>query len=115
MPKKRAVIVGRMGPPPADRVAEWNNWYNTKHMPDRLAIPGFLLSRRFENVDVDPGEYTSACKTFIGTVLGKEYNSSFLIDDSDLFNIHVAQFEILSSTYFTIPGQKNLILILCTV
>ena len=60
-----------------------------------------------ENVDVDPGEYTSACNKFIGAALGKEYNSSFLMDDSDFFNIHVAQIEILSSTYFTIPGQKN--------
>ncbi len=65
-----------------------------------------------ENVDVDPGEYTSACRMFIGAALGKEYISSFLIDDPDFFTIHVAQFEIVSSTYLNIPGQKNLILIL---
>ena len=33
---------------------DWNNWYNSKHIPSRLNIPGFLSARRFVAVDGDP-------------------------------------------------------------
>jgi len=47
MGKKRALILTRMDPPPG-REAEWNDWYNNEHIPERLEVPGFLAVRRFE-------------------------------------------------------------------
>ena len=34
----------------AGHEAEWNRWYNEKHVPDLLSRPGFLGGRRFERV-----------------------------------------------------------------
>ena len=33
---------------------EENHWYDTDHVPQRLAIPGFVSAARFERVDVRP-------------------------------------------------------------
>jgi hypothetical protein len=40
-----AVLLAQMQPP-ADLVAEFNDWYDTEHMPERVGIPGFLSSVR---------------------------------------------------------------------
>lgn len=35
--------------------AEFNDWYDREHLPERLAIPGFLSARRWV-ADLPPGE-----------------------------------------------------------
>lgn len=47
MADKRAVLLVRMDSP-SEKEAEWNDWYNNKHIPDRVAMPGYLAARRFE-------------------------------------------------------------------
>ncbi len=42
-------------PPPAME-EEFNVWYDSEHVPERLAIPGFLSARRWIATDVRPGE-----------------------------------------------------------
>ncbi|WP_173930985.1 DUF4286 family protein [Chelativorans sp. Marseille-P2723] len=42
-----------MQPPPAME-EEFNEWYDTEHVPERLAVPGFLSARRFVSVDGHP-------------------------------------------------------------
>ncbi len=37
----------RIGEVPKGIEAEWNNWYNTKHIPNRQNKPGFISARRF--------------------------------------------------------------------
>lgn len=38
--------------PVAGQDAEYNRWYDQQHIPDVLAVPGFLSARRFvSNVD----------------------------------------------------------------
>jgi hypothetical protein len=39
------LIVARLDPP-AEIDAEFNDWYETEHIPERLAVPGFLNARR---------------------------------------------------------------------
>jgi hypothetical protein len=39
---------------PADREDEFNRWYNEEHIPERLAIPGFLSAARYEAVKGGP-------------------------------------------------------------
>ena len=34
--------------PDAEVEGEFNEWYNRYHVPERLAVPGFLSARRFE-------------------------------------------------------------------
>ena len=33
---------------------DWNRWYETRHIPDRLKIPGFLSARRFVAIEGEP-------------------------------------------------------------
>lgn len=39
---------------PADKEDEFNRWYNEEHLPERLAIPGFLSGARYEAVKSGP-------------------------------------------------------------
>jgi len=39
---------------PADREEEFNRWYNEEHLPERMAIPGFLSGARYEAVKGGP-------------------------------------------------------------
>lgn len=39
---------------PASKEDEFNRWYNEEHVPERLAIPGFLAGARYEAVKGGP-------------------------------------------------------------
>lgn len=43
----------------------FDHWYNTEHFPERLAVPGFRLGRRYEAVDGAPRYF---CIYFTDTV-----------------------------------------------
>ncbi len=42
----RAILLVLMQPPPAFE-EEFNCWYDTEHIPERLAVPGFTSARRY--------------------------------------------------------------------
>jgi len=48
--KGTLIAAMRMGPVPAD---EFNDWYDTEHLPERRRVPGFLRCERWIGVD-DP-------------------------------------------------------------
>ena len=48
MPKGCLLVM--MQPSP-DFESEFNDWYDTDHVPERLAIPGFLAARRYECIE----------------------------------------------------------------
>ncbi len=54
MPRKRALMMVKLDPP-AEREAEWNDWY-AGHVAARLALPGWLSGRRFVRMDGIPRE-----------------------------------------------------------
>ena len=39
---------------PAAKEVEFNRWYNEEHLPERMAIPGFLSCARYEAVKGSP-------------------------------------------------------------
>ncbi len=39
---------------PADKEGAFNNWYNEEHLPELLAVPGFLSAARYEAVKSGP-------------------------------------------------------------
>jgi len=39
---------------PPEREEEFNAWYDTEHVPDIVALPGFLLGRRYACNDATP-------------------------------------------------------------
>ena len=39
---------------PANKEDEFNRWYNEEHVPERLAVPGFLSGARYEAVKGGP-------------------------------------------------------------
>jgi hypothetical protein len=43
---RRGLLLTLTEPPPA-MVEEFNAWYDTEHLPERLAIPGFRSARRW--------------------------------------------------------------------
>src|ERR1700676_2987947 len=43
-----------MGEPPPVIEQEFNDWYDTDHIPERIVIDGFLTGRRFVCVDGYP-------------------------------------------------------------
>lgn len=49
MPNKGFLLV-QMQPPPAFE-EEFNDWYDTDHIPERLAVPGIETARRFVCLD----------------------------------------------------------------
>lgn len=44
-----------MTDPPVGMEEEFNAWYDDEHLPERLAIPGFVSARRWV-ADVEPGQ-----------------------------------------------------------
>lgn len=44
---EEAFLVFMADPPPGMEV-EWNTWYNTRHLPARLRVPGFMSGHRYE-------------------------------------------------------------------
>ncbi len=45
------VYVVRARPASPEREAEFNDWYDGTHLPELLAVPGFVSARRFRRVD----------------------------------------------------------------
>lgn len=41
------------------REEEWNRWYDTKHVPELLSVPGFVSARRYRAMD-DAHSYLAA-------------------------------------------------------
>ena len=50
MPDDLGLLLVAMEPPPG-LDEEFNDWYDTEHLPQRRALPGFLSGRRFVCVD----------------------------------------------------------------
>jgi hypothetical protein len=51
----RGVYVVRTRPVGPDRDDELNEWYDGTHIPELLAVPGFVSARRFRRVGDDGG------------------------------------------------------------
>jgi hypothetical protein len=51
----RGVYVVRARPVSADRDGELNEWYDGAHVPELLAVPGFVSARRYRRVGDDGG------------------------------------------------------------
>jgi hypothetical protein len=47
MSGNQALMAVAVNVDPSDEAA-WNRWYDTRHIPQRQALPGFLTARRFE-------------------------------------------------------------------
>jgi hypothetical protein len=48
-----AILFSQMEPP-ADLVGEFHDWYDTDHIPARMALPGFRGARRFRALSGEP-------------------------------------------------------------
>ncbi len=55
-PGSRYLYVVRAVFADAEREARWNEWYDRKHVPDLLSVPGFVSATRFEQRGAD-GHY----------------------------------------------------------
>jgi hypothetical protein len=44
----KGIMVVQTGPVSAEREEEYNDWYSNTHIPEILAIPGFVGARRYK-------------------------------------------------------------------
>ena len=51
--KPKGILMIRTNVVP-EREAEWNQWYDSRHIADRLKIPGFSSVRRFVAIEGEP-------------------------------------------------------------
>ena len=51
--RSRGVYVVRTRPVSPEREAEFNEWYDGTHLPELLAVPGFVAARRYRRVADD--------------------------------------------------------------
>ena len=72
MSNKRALMMVKLDPP-MEKETEWNKWYNSKHVVDRLAIPGFLSARRFVAVEGEPKYLTLYDVTSVDVLISRAY------------------------------------------
>lgn len=49
----RALLLVMMDVDP-EHEAEFNRWYEREHIPERMAIPGFLSARRYRAIEGEP-------------------------------------------------------------
>ena len=75
---RRGLLLTMTEPPPAMEV-EFNAWYESEHLPERLAIPGFRSARRWV-ADCGPGEgkYLATYELDSAAVLASPQYLSFL-------------------------------------
>lgn len=53
--------------------AEWNHWYDTRHIGERLKIPGFYSVRRFVAIEGEPKYLTVYEMADVGVLKSEEY------------------------------------------
>jgi hypothetical protein len=53
--------------------AEWENWHSSEHMPERLAIPGFLRGTRWVALSGAPSYFVLYEVTQLATITGGAY------------------------------------------
>jgi len=53
--------------------AEWEDWHSSEHMPERLAIPGFLRGTRWIAVSGEPSYFTLYEVADLATTTGGAY------------------------------------------
>lgn len=52
---------------------DWNNWYDTQHIPNRLNITGFISARRFVAIEGEPKYLTLYGLTSIQVLTSEAY------------------------------------------
>lgn len=61
--------------PPADMEEEFQDWYDTEHIPERAAITGFLSAQRFVCIDGFPRYIATYDLTHHGVLTEPEYQA----------------------------------------
>jgi hypothetical protein len=51
--------------PTSGKEAEFNEWYNTHHIPDVLNVPGFVSAQRFRIADAQMGGEASKAHKYL--------------------------------------------------
>ncbi len=58
MGEKRGLLFVRLDIPEEEKDA-WNRWYDEAHVPDRMALPGFLFAGRYTRIAGLPRDYAT--------------------------------------------------------
>ena len=57
----------------AEGEADFNEWYNREHLPERVGVPGFLKGVRYRAVEADRGYFTWYRTADVGVLASKPY------------------------------------------
>lgn len=82
----KGILLVESHPSSPERDAEFNEWYETVHMPEVLALDGFVSARRFRPVrpgepyvavyDIDADDVTAAAKGVFAAAKSGGFNMS---------------------------------------
>jgi hypothetical protein len=73
------------------REDEFNQWYDERHLPDVLAIDGFVAAQRFRLADTDPPQQ-----------YGHRYLALYEVETDDLNKAHRALIEVAGTADMTL-------------
>lgn len=76
---------------PAEEEDDFNLWFDTEHLPERVAIPGFLDARRYESLST-PTRYLQIYSATDIAVLNSEPYRAALARQTDWSMHHIARF-----------------------
>jgi hypothetical protein len=57
------------------REAEFEEWFQHEHLPERLAVSGFLLGRRYEAVSAEPRYFNYYVTRSVGVLYSADYRA----------------------------------------
>jgi hypothetical protein len=75
---QRGVLIAVTNPSSPDREADYNRWYDEKHLPEVLAMPGIQSARRYRGLDLEIPEAVG------GATLGMRNIAIYEMESEDL-------------------------------
>ena len=90
----------------ADGEADFNEWYNREHLPERVGVPGFLKGVRYRAVEADRGYFTWYRTETVSVLASKPYRDR-LNDPSDWTQRVMPVFQRTIRSAMTVEGDAG--------
>ena len=100
MAEPKGLLAVWMDVPPQNE-EEFNDWYNTDHVPERLAIPGFQSARRYVVQEGSPPEERGADPSLLAKEGRPKYLALYALDSVDVLQTEVYKMALANPTPWT--------------
>jgi len=100
MAEPKGLLAVWMDVPPQNE-EEFNDWYNTDHVPERLVIPGFQSARRYVVQEGSPLEERGADPSLLAKEGRPKYLALYALDSVDVLQTEVYKMALANPTPWT--------------